>query len=871
MDASLIWYRARSDSELHSRLGELLGILDAVIVSENTTINPTIVPALLAEAIKNSDITVIVGGMDIRREDENIVTILSHCLALRLEEDDQSRSHYIYDTLRGKVMPTFESAVLFPSAHGGPEGMMLTAGTKTLLLLPWMEREQMDIISMMCSYIPSLLGRSDDVSAAEETPVKEKPEEPALPAYIEKAAAKHRAAAVRPDEELTEMQLKARLARDVSYSEPKETNRFSAPARSVDSSVNTVRSAHGQTPHRQQPQIDINPAPVPPSRRSGLPMRILIIVMMLAVIGASCYIAIFHYESGLLAADAPYQSELARLYTDEGNNSILPQFALPQFAQLYEKNPDTRGFLSIPGTDLSLPIVQTSGSDIDKYAELDFYGNADSRGTLYFDSSNTIKFGSSNSNLIVYGKSPADGSMFAQLKNYTNADFLSRHPIIQMDTLFNESTWQIFSVCIVSQNTVSDFNYTNTLFTGQDSREVHLHNLYIRSLFYTETQVFPTDDILTLVTDHDEFSGARLIVCARKLRADEDNPPKKISIHTNEQVIMPDIWYQLNGAQTPSIPGPEFSTSRDTITAPIITDENGDRVYVYESLAVTTTTTADLSGTSSPTTAATTLSSAAILPDMRITAGGKVITGPAAEVLAMIVEAEMGSDFEPEALKAQAIAAYTFYLYSGGSAKAPSFSTKTPGEKALAAANAVAGIYMTYKGTVPYTPYFPISAGRTADNSDINGSELSYLVSVDCSIDETVSGYCTVKELTSTEVARRVLEKKGIDLTAIADKNEWFHIIERDPNGLYVTEVTVGGHSFRGNTLHLSILGYTCLRSPCFTIEYDADGDKFVFTSYGYGSGVGMSQSAANEYAKQGYDHLWILRNFYTGVEFSNS
>lgn len=255
---------------------------------------------------------------------------------------------------------------------------------------------------------------------------------------------------------------------------------------------------------------------------------------------------------------------------------------------------------------------------------------------------------------------------------------------------------------------------------------------------------------------------------------------------------------------------------------------------------------------------------------MRITSGGRIIEDTTPNVLAMIIEAEMGSGYSYEALKAQAVAAYTFYLYSGGSAKAPSFPTKTPSSVCRQAAAEVAGQYMSVSGKVPYTPYYAISAGATANNRDINGSDLGYLVSVDCSVDKAVSGYSTVKTVPASTVANKVMASKGIDLYMIADKNQWFKVLERDANGLYVTSVQVGPKSYRGNTLHLSILGYSCLRSPCFWISYDAASDSFIFTSYGYGTGVGMSQKGANEYAKQGHNYVWILQHFYTGITIKN-
>ena len=162
------------------------------------------------------------------------------------------------------------------------------------------------------------------------------------------------------------------------------------------------------------------------------------------------------------------------------------------------------------------------------------------------------------------------------------------------------------------------------------------------------------------------------------------------------------------------------------------------------------------------------------------------------------------------------------------------------------------------------------SAGRTAFNKDLNGTELDYLVSVDCSVDEQAKGFRTVKEVSSGEVAKKVKQKKGIDLTKIPNKNKWFEITERDENGLYVKQVKVGDRSFRGGTLHLSILGYSCLRSPCFWIEYDSSTDKFIFTSLGYGTGVGMSQQGAIAYAAQGKNYAWILQHFYTGIELKS-
>lgn len=56
------------------------------------------------------------------------------------------------------------------------------------------------------------------------------------------------------------------------------------------------------------------------------------------------------------------------------------------------------------------------------------------------------------------------------------------------------------------------------------------------------------------------------------------------------------------------------------------------------------------------------------------------------------------------------------------------------------------------------------------------------------------------------------------------------------------------------------------IRSHCFEVQYDEEGDRFLFTTYGYGHGVGMSQYGAHYMALDGYDYLEILEHYYTGV-----
>ncbi len=967
MNASVIWYRARPSEELQLRLMDMLASVQAEAVEENVTIQSDQIPRLMALAMRTCDITVTIGGMDLRRDEENIVFLAAGCIRVPLEKGRASRSRFIYDPMRGALLPSFESAVLFPSASGGAEGAVLVSGSQTIIMLPRLEESNTDILDMIGEYLPMLIGLPEE-------PEEEIPDTPEhqptdweamrgvpqkhyyddngnrLPEYIERVLARkegRRTAgqqaitsgemySIFRDDELTEDNLgqiteaeetppaesspweqmfdsarrgdirtaSARRYEELmsaeeepnprpakkrkgdkavqfwsdppedepvkklaSKKEKGEKKKLSIPLPVIFTKKNSsppVRKGaegvyrHAGTVSKGAPLARLAPPKEKPLRQAAAPaLRAAALLLIVSVIISACYIAFNSYEPAVQTEpEVFYQSELSAMFdgNDDAERGDLPTGVLGRFAALWAENNDVCGYISIPGTDISQPILRSYASTPDFYDHYSFYGRPDERGALHFDSGNSFDWGEGNYNLVVYGRSPTDGSMFSQLRNYTDPQYLAEHPIINLDTLYQEGQWVIFAVCLVSGDTVDEFNYRNTEFIGPYSHQIHLYNLYIRSMFYTNTEVLPDEKILTLVTDSDAFTGAKLLVCARMVREDEDISRAGASVIENPNVMMPDLWYTLKGTEKPSIPSLELPTETP--------------VTAYTDLSAQTTTAANSGDPTQPgqTTAPTTMAPSTARR-MTITSGGKVIEGNADDVLAMIIEAEMGSSYELEALKAQAVASYTYYLYSGGSAKAPSFPTKTAGDRALQAAREVLGQYMYVNNMIPYAPYYATSAGKTADNADISGTALSWLTSVDCAVDEQSAGFRTVKQLSSQAVADKVRQAEDIDLNTIADKNQWFEVLERDANDLYVTRVRVGDKEFRGNTLHLSILGYSALRSPCFWIEYDAEDDVFHFTSLGYGTGVGMSQTGANEYARQGKNYVWILQHFYPGVE----
>jgi stage II sporulation protein D len=251
---------------------------------------------------------------------------------------------------------------------------------------------------------------------------------------------------------------------------------------------------------------------------------------------------------------------------------------------------------------------------------------------------------------------------------------------------------------------------------------------------------------------------------------------------------------------------------------------------------------------------------------------GAVVEGDAASLVAMAVEAEVGNRFQPESMKAQAVAAYTLFLYyNAHNGAVPSAPMIAASSKAIAATEAVLGQTITQNGKLINANYCDMSAGKTADGGEVweGGGYYPYLKSVDDPV-QSVPGFASEQTFSAADTANWVRETYQVELSGL-DRTLWFRP-QYDANNLYAKNVVIGGAKevlglrIRDTLFSSARVGSNTLRSHAFTIAYSPARDAFVFSCKGYGHGVGLSQQGADVYARQGYDYRWILRHYYTNV-----
>ena len=267
------------------------------------------------------------------------------------------------------------------------------------------------------------------------------------------------------------------------------------------------------------------------------------------------------------------------------------------------------------------------------------------------------------------------------------------------------------------------------------------------------------------------------------------------------------------------------------------------------------------------------------------TKSGKILSVDGKTFLCGAVAAEMSPLSPDEALKAQAVASYTYYSRlrenrkktpdpslkgADFSADPENWQTYVPVEemkkrwgkdftaryqKLSAAADSVYGLVLTYGGELIEATYFAISSGNTESSENVWGSKRPYLVSVASPMDVFAGGYQTTVTYPPEEMRDRTL--KTLPKANLSSSEEsWVGSVDRSPAGT-VKSISLGGQSMTGNQAREAFN----LRSANFTIAFS--GGKFLFTVKGYGHGVGMSQSGAEEMANQGSNYRAILNWYY--------
>lgn len=204
---------------------------------------------------------------------------------------------------------------------------------------------------------------------------------------------------------------------------------------------------------------------------------------------------------------------------------------LPGYRELYEKNQDLIGWLSIDDTNIDYPVMQTMEDEC-YYLRRDFYGKKNRNGCLIMDTDSVVGTGTAadgyadgtapSTNLIIHGHTMKSGEMFGKLPLYADETYGKEHNIIRFDSLYEEREYELIAV-FYSQifYTYEDvFKYYN--FFQADTQEEFddwYDNIKEMSLYDTGVTAEFGDEFITLSCCSYHVEDGRFVVVGRRINS----------------------------------------------------------------------------------------------------------------------------------------------------------------------------------------------------------------------------------------------------------------------------------------------------------------------------------------------------------------
>ena len=173
---------------------------------------------------------------------------------------------------------------------------------------------------------------------------------------------------------------------------------------------------------------------------------IICVVAAVCLLGtaAFCGFSIYHYYAEVDEQTETFE-EIAEMVEQAPTDETVPDDApvsegedvLAKYQELYLQNEDMVGWISIAGTTINYPVMQ-SRNNPNFYLKHNFEKEYSDLGTPYVQENCDI---AESDNLVIYGHHIKGGRMFGALEDYKSQSFYEEHKTIQFDTLTEQAPY----------------------------------------------------------------------------------------------------------------------------------------------------------------------------------------------------------------------------------------------------------------------------------------------------------------------------------------------------------------------------------------------------------------------------------------------
>jgi len=182
-----------------------------------------------------------------------------------------------------------------------------------------------------------------------------------------------------------------------------------------------------------------------------------------------------------------------------------------KYGALFKQNPDMVGWITIEGTAINYPVMQTP-ERAEFYLRRNFEKQYSVHGVPFAAESCSIK--PQSDNITIHGHNMKDGTMFSALGKYRSRAFYEAHSLIHFDTRVGFGVYEIIAIFSVNPE---HFQYAHSVDTADEAEfSEYINRCKALSFYDIEATAEYGDNLITLSTCEAAGTNSRLVIVARK-------------------------------------------------------------------------------------------------------------------------------------------------------------------------------------------------------------------------------------------------------------------------------------------------------------------------------------------------------------------
>ena len=268
-------------------------------------------------------------------------------------------------------------------------------------------------------------------------------------------------------------------------------------------------------------------------KRANAILNALLVFFILVFLGSGAYLGLYFYKIHKAQSGFDDLKSLIRDSSkdkgDDGESTVDPDMVVPKyvnidgvsvqekFADLYTRNHEFVGWLTVDGTNIDYPVMHTP-DDEEKYLRRDFDGNSSSSGTLFVAAASDPIAPSDN--VIIYGHNMKAGTMFHSLLNFEKKEYYEEHKLIEFDTIEEDAQYEVIAAfrTKIDESDPSLYKYYE-FHNASSEEEFNEYVSKVKSMtpYEIEATAKYGDKLITLSTCAYHAEEGRYVIVAKKL------------------------------------------------------------------------------------------------------------------------------------------------------------------------------------------------------------------------------------------------------------------------------------------------------------------------------------------------------------------